>query len=72
MIAYVNHTFLREENAVLHVGDLAFQRGYAAFDFFRTSKGVPLFLDDYLHRFFNSAALMHLHPTQTKNQLKEI
>ncbi len=31
MIAYVNHCFLREENAVLHVGDLALQRGYAAF-----------------------------------------
>ena len=72
MIAYVNHTFIDEEKAVLQVGDLALQRGYAAFDFLRTKNGVPLFIDDYLDRFFNSAAELHLRPAQTKKEVKEI
>lgn len=72
MIAYINNTFVEEEKASLHVGDLALQRGYAAFDFFRTKNGVPLFLDDYLDRFFNSAAMMYLRPTQTRAELKNI
>lgn len=72
MIAYVNNTFIEEEKAVLQVGDLALQRGYAAFDFFRTKNGVPLFLDDYLQRFFNSAAAMHLEPVHTREEIKDI
>ena len=72
MIAYVNNTFIEEEKAVLQVGDLALQRGYAAFDFFRTKNGVPLFIDDYLERFFNSAMAMHLQPAQTKEDVKGI
>lgn len=72
MIAYVNGSFLEEEKAVLHVGDLAFQRGYAAFDYLRTKNKVLLFLDDYLTRFYRSAEQMHLQPTQTIKELKEI
>lgn len=72
MIAYVNHSFLEEEKAVLQAGDLALQRGYGAFDFLRTKNGVPLFLDHHLDRLFNSASTMYLHPVHTKKQLKEI
>ena len=72
MIAYVNQSFIAEEKAVLQVGDLALQRGYAAFDFLRTKNGVPLFIDDYLDRFFASAAHMYLQPVQTKGEIKEI
>ena len=72
MIAYVNNNFIEESKAVLQVGDLALQRGYAAFDYLRTKNGVPLFLDDYLARFFNSAEGMHLHLVQTKKELKDI
>jgi len=72
MIAYLNNTFMEEEKAVLQVGDLALQRGYAAFDYLRTLNGAPLFVDDYLERFFASAAAMHLQPTQTPQQLKQI
>ena len=72
MIAYINHSFIEIEKAVVHVDDLALQRGYGVFDFFRTKNGVPLFIDDYIDRLFNSAALMHLQPVQTKSELKEI
>jgi D-alanine transaminase/branched-chain amino acid aminotransferase len=33
---------------------------------------VPLFLDDYLDRFFNSISLLHLAPVQTREELKAI
>jgi branched-chain amino acid aminotransferase len=72
MITYVNHAFLQEENATLRIGDLAIQRGYAAFEYFRIKNYSPLFLEDYLDRFFCSADLMYLHPKQTKEEVKEI
>lgn len=57
---------------MLQVSDLAIQRGYGVFDFVRTSNNIPLFLDDYLERFYNSAALLHLQPTHSKQTLTEI
>lgn len=72
MIAYVNNSFIDESKAVLQVSDLALQRGYAAFDFLRTKNGIPLFIDDYLARLYNSAAMLYLQPKQTKKELKEI
>lgn len=57
---FINNDFCREENAVIGTGDLALQRGYAAFDYFRTVDNQPLFLEDYLDRFFNSAREMFI------------
>ena len=72
MIAFVNGDFLPDDQASIGIGDLSVQRGYAAFDFFRIRNNKPLFLDDYLSRFFNSVATMHLQPTQSREDLKEI
>lgn len=72
MIAFVINQFLEEEKATLQVSDLSIQRGYGAFDFFRTKNYIPLFLDDYLDRFFNSISLLCLQPLQTKRELKSI
>ena len=72
MIAFINQQFVEEDKACLQVSDLSIQRGYAAFDFFRTKNFIPLFLDDYLDRFFNSIALMHLQLTCTREELKAI
>lgn len=44
----------------LHVSDLAILRGYGIFDFFLVRGGRPLFIEDYLDRFFRSAAFMEL------------
>jgi branched-chain amino acid aminotransferase len=49
-------------DAQLHVSDLALLRGYGLFDYFRVLQGTPLFLDDYLERFFRSARHLHLTP----------
>jgi len=72
MIAFVNNEFLEEDKATLRVSDLSIQRGYAAFDFFRTKNYIPLFLDDYLDRFLNSVSLLYLEPIQTREELKSI
>ncbi len=72
MIVFVNNEFTEEDKATLQVSDLSIQRGYAAFDFFRTKNHIPLFLDDYLDRFFNSISLLYLQPTYNREQLKII
>ncbi len=72
MIVFVNDLFVKEEEATLKVGDLSIQRGYAAFDFFRTVEKKPLFLNDHLDRFYNSASLMQIKPLHTKEELTTI
>jgi branched-chain amino acid aminotransferase len=72
MIAFVNDRFIKEENATIQIGDLSIQRGYAAFDFFRTVNNTPLFLDDHLDRFFQSAKWMLIEPQHSRDELKTI
>lgn len=72
MPVYINDHFTDNEKATLHVSDLSIQRGYAVFDFFRTVKTVPLFLDDHLERFLHSAHAMRLQVHYTKPQLTGI
>lgn len=72
MLVYCNHQFTEAANAVLPLCDLSIQRGYGVFDFFRTVNYQPLFIDDYLDRFFNSANDLHLHPSYDKEEIKAI
>jgi D-alanine transaminase/branched-chain amino acid aminotransferase len=72
MLAYFNHKFIEEEKAVLPISDLSIQRGYGVFDFFRTVNFDPLFIDDYLDRFFLSAAGLYLQPPLSKEAIKAI
>jgi branched-chain amino acid aminotransferase len=60
MYTFLNDEFVPGEKAFLHVNDLAIQRGYGIFDFFRVINNHPLFLADYLKRFFASAEVMRL------------
>lgn len=39
---------------------MAIQRGYGVFDFFKVINGQPVFLEDHLNRFFQSARQMRL------------
>ncbi|MEO5999527.1 MAG: aminotransferase class IV [Chitinophagaceae bacterium] len=72
MIAYVNTQFINEELATIGIGDMSIQRGYGLFDYFRTSNHYPLFIDDYLERFFNSAKVLRLEPLHTREEIKSI
>lgn len=72
MLAFINSGFIEQEKAVLGITDLAIQRGYGIFDFFRTRNYIPLFLDDYLNRFYRSANTLRLQPLHTREELKSI
>ena len=71
-MVFLNDRFVENEKAVLHVSDLSMQRGYGIFDFCRTVNGSPLFLQDHLQRFYNSAAAMHLPVKYSKQDLSSI
>lgn len=62
MIRYhaLNGQLTEAAHTSLHVSDLAILRGYGIFDFFLVREGKPLFIEDYLDRFFRSAAFMEL------------
>ena len=70
--AFFNGQFIDEEKASLHVSDLSIQRGYGVFDYFRTIEHVPLFLDDYLDRFYRSAEVLRLPVGLDRNKLTSV
>jgi branched-chain amino acid aminotransferase len=72
MFAYIHREIVPMEKAFLHVSDLSIQRGYGIFDFFKIQDGHPYFLDDYLDRFYNSAASMQLEVPHQRDELKNI
>ena len=67
---FQNNVFVEEEKAKLSFRDLAFQRGYGVFDFFRLQNTEPLFLDEHLDRFFFSAESMHLPVPLSREEIK--
>jgi len=69
---FLNHSFLPAADASLGVSDLAIQRGYGIFDYFKTIDNRPIFLDDHLDRFYHSAARMRLAAGKTREELKAI
>lgn len=72
MVYFINNNFIDQERATLHVSDLSIQRGFALFDFLRTSNNIPLFIDDYLTRFYNSCKLLGLEPLHDSKELKHV
>lgn len=72
MEAYLNHRFIALEEASIHVSDLAIQRGYGIFDFFRIKNFVPLYLADYMDRFYRSASVMGLQGVIERKVLRSV
>lgn len=62
MIRYynLNGKLTEVAQAKLHVSDLAILRGFGIFDYFLVKKHQPLFLTDYLDRFYTSAEKLGL------------
>jgi branched-chain amino acid aminotransferase len=69
---FLNNSFVEQENATLHISDLAIQRGYGVFDFFRLREGILLYVEDHLHRLMHSAGIMHLQSPYSINQMHQI
>lgn len=72
MQVFLNDQFIEAEKASLHISDLAIQRGYGIFDFFRVRNNVPLYVEAHLDRFFQSASILHLSTPYTKDNLLSI
>lgn len=68
----INNQIVPAHEAVLHVSDLSIQRGYGIFDYFKTIGNRPIFLEDHLDRFYNSAREILLEIVYTRDELKEM
>ena len=69
---FVNDDLIPAEKASLLVSDLAIQRGYGIFDFFKTLGHTPVFLDEHLDRFFHSADQLRLSAGKNREELKAL
>ncbi|MGV3529290.1 MAG: aminotransferase class IV [Flavisolibacter sp.] len=69
---FINNDFIEESKACLPVSDLAIQRGYAVFDFFRLAGNRPLFLEQHLDRFFHSAHRLRLPVPFEREGLRDV
>jgi len=58
-------------DAHIPVMDRGFLYGDSIYEVFRTYDGVPLFFDEHWARFENSARLIHMRPSLTKEQMLE-
>lgn len=70
LYVWVNDSFVSSDHALVNITDLAVQRGYGIFDFFKTIDGRPVFLEDHLDRFFRSAVLMRLEMKQSRDEIR--
>lgn len=69
--AMINGEAVEYNNAKLHVSDLAIQRGFGIFDFFKTIEGKVLFLDEHIARFKNSAKELGLRLNYSDEEIKK-
>jgi branched-chain amino acid aminotransferase len=67
---WVNDSLIPSDEANVNIADLAVQRGYGIFDFFKTIDGKPVFLEDHLDRLFRSAVLMRLELKQSRDEVR--
>lgn len=73
MVKFIlNEKIVDQDKALIHVSDLALLRAYGVFDFFRLVNLTPLFIDDHIDRFFNSAQILRLKCPLEKVQLKTL
>ncbi|WP_231491600.1 aminotransferase class IV [Pedobacter sp. Leaf170] len=71
MYISINNELFSEADAKISVSDLSVQRGFGIFDFLQTINNHPVFLNDYLNRFFNSVKEMNMYPNFDRNQIRE-
>ncbi len=71
-LCYFNGSFQSLDDTRLPLTDLALQRGYGVFDYFRTVKGELFHARDHIKRFHHSAAALHLPVPISEKELIEI
>ncbi|RYF97248.1 MAG: amino acid aminotransferase [Chitinophagaceae bacterium] len=65
----INGVQLDIDKAGIGVNDLALQRGYGIFDFFKIIDNKPVFVQFHLDRFYRSASGMHLTVKYSREEL---
>ena len=70
MNCYLNGFIMPSAEASIGLHDLGLLRGFGIFDYLQQKQGVPLFIDDYLNRFFNSAAIMSVEVPVSRAEIK--
>lgn len=68
-MAYINGLLVDAENASIGIEDLALNRGYGIFDFFRVKNGILVHPEAHIHRLIHSAKQMHLPLPLTEAEL---
>lgn len=68
----IDGKFVPFNQSSVHVSDLIVQRGYGIFDFFLVRDKIAPYLSFHLDRFINSAALMKLDLSYTKEELSAL
>lgn len=71
-ICYANNRWQPLAEAGVSLQDLGFRRGYAIFDFIRVAQGIPLFLQQHIDRFFQSARDMRLTVPVSREELTRL
>lgn len=69
--AFVNGTLCKSDEAVIGIQDMALQRAYGMFDYFKIMAAQPIFLEDHLDRFWNSARQLRLSVPVSRAQLTD-
>lgn len=70
---FLNGEILPAADTKLHISDLGILRGVGIFDFFRTCRGKPVFIEDYIARFIRSAKGFNFsHPYQSDRIVEEV
>ncbi|HSX13302.1 MAG TPA: aminotransferase class IV [Chlamydiales bacterium] len=72
LLCYLNGSFVTEDQARIHAGDLGLARGYAVFDYLRTYQGRPFYLKEHLLRLSYSAKEIDLSLPKTLDEIQEI
>ncbi len=68
----MNGVYMPLEEVKIGYNDLGLLRGYAVFDFLRTNQRVPVFLEDYLQRFQESAAALRLEMPLSEEGMRNV
>lgn len=71
MFHSLNGQFVAPEDATIHASDLTFRRGFGAFDYLRIYEGTPLFIEDHLDRFENSARMLGIDMPMSRDELTQ-
>jgi branched-subunit amino acid aminotransferase/4-amino-4-deoxychorismate lyase len=66
---FFNGAFYNQEDKTLTPYDLGMLRGYGIFDFMKIVDGVPVFKEDHIDRFFDSAKAMDLAVPYNKEEI---